>query len=229
MCAPHAHSCHRAPRYDWVLKTRPDTYWAEPLGLATLAASMPAVDIVLTCNDLHVLLHRSALRALLSARSMQCDRRCALGSAYLRGFFHSFNEYCLLLSHIASCGLRQLEVSHPWERCATNNRRRQRSHAPARRHVPLALLVALYDRLCSRGGCLKPAPCNAPRPAALGFPLPPFSPLITLHAGCSQGAAYIRFGAAVDRRPPRTRPPAASRTLPTRSWHSRPPEPPDHL
>lgn len=102
--------------YDFVFKTRPDIYWRENLRLAHLAASMPSPDVVLTCNDLHVLVHRSHWDMLKSIKSIACDRRCAGASPLLRGFFDNYNEYCLMMAHFARHRIRHLEVSHPLER-----------------------------------------------------------------------------------------------------------------
>lgn len=109
------HEQQHGVQYDWLFKTRPDVYWREPLHLGALAGAMPGPDVVLTVNDMHALVHRSRFHVIDAMESIACDIRCNGASPYLRGLFHSFNEYCLLLMHLSRFGVRQLEASHPWE------------------------------------------------------------------------------------------------------------------
>jgi hypothetical protein len=110
-----SHEVEAGISYDWLFKTRPDILWRETLHLSDLAAAMPSPDVVLTSNDLHALVHRSRFGILEGMASIGCDRRCDGSSALLSAFFHSYNEYGLLMMHLAKHRARHLEVSHPYE------------------------------------------------------------------------------------------------------------------
>ena len=93
-------------RYDFLLRTRPDVVWRAPLHLASLAARVPAEDIVLTKYDWHMLWPRAQWGALWAMRSVACDPRCGDGGL----LFSAFNEYCMMKAHLAKHGIRHLST-----------------------------------------------------------------------------------------------------------------------
>lgn len=104
-------------RYDYVFRTRPDVFWGEPVALTVLAANLDKTtrrDVVITHNDWHMLLHVSQLGALATLRNASCATRCNRCKRCLfREIFDDFNEYCVLINHLASWRLRHIEAAHP--------------------------------------------------------------------------------------------------------------------
>lgn len=101
--------------YDFIFRSRPDLYWRAPAELSLIASHLRAdMRVVITTNDWNMLVPRLMWGMLASVSGADCDQRCNGRSQMLLGaVFDDFNEYCLLLVHIARHGGRHIEVSHP--------------------------------------------------------------------------------------------------------------------
>lgn len=101
--------------YDFIFRSRPDIYWRAPAELSSIASRLGAGSrVVITTNDWHMLVPRALWDMLGRLGGVACDQRCNGHANLLLGHvFDDFNEYCLLLSHIATHGGRHLEASHP--------------------------------------------------------------------------------------------------------------------
>ena len=103
--------------FDYLLRARPDLQWhsrAEVDALARRAAMLPGRPVV-TSNDWAMLLarrHFGMLTALGS--SLLCDERCVGQAGGLGAVSGSrYNEYCLLMAHLAAHGVSHIEANHP--------------------------------------------------------------------------------------------------------------------
>lgn len=103
--------------YDYVFRTRPDIFWEMPVALTALARNLEKTtrrDVVVTHNDWHMMLHTTHLGALATLRNASCASRCNRCKRCLfREVFDDFNEYCVLISHLAAWRLRHIEAAHP--------------------------------------------------------------------------------------------------------------------
>jgi len=115
------HEAATGGAYDYIFRSRPDVLWRASPRVERLARGLAGEDVVLTANDRHLLIHRSRWGVLRAMREMECHAACRLSNRSAAPWNewrssrprHGPNEYCLLLAHLATHGIRQVEAALP--------------------------------------------------------------------------------------------------------------------